>query len=65
MSNLQIIEKLCCLVEDEANLIAKLAARIDEIDALTAEEKDAIKRLRENYTSVIGSEESTSDLLGV
>lgn len=58
MSNLQIIEALCKLVELMAEIIRQLAAEIEQYRALTEAEKDLLSDLDGKFTAIIGSGEA-------
>ena len=58
MSNLQIIEALCKLVELMAEIIRQLAAEIEQYRALTEAEKDLLSDLDGKFTAIIGSNEA-------
>lgn len=57
MSNLQIIEALCNLVEQQSQLIHKLAYALDEADCLTAEEQKEVQNMQDVYSKILGSNE--------
>ena len=57
MSNLQIIEALCKLVELMANIIEKQAAEIEQFRCLTDAEREELESLDAQYTAIIGSNE--------
>lgn len=57
MSNLQIIEALCNLVEQQSQLIRKLAYALDEADCLTAEEQKEVQNMQDVYSKILGSNE--------
>lgn len=42
MSNLKMIEALCGIVEEETSLLCELAARLEEMDAITEAETAAV-----------------------
>lgn len=58
MTNLQMIEALCRLIEEETKLLLKLAARLEEIDAVTEAEKEAVEAVRKKYTAFLGHDEA-------
>lgn len=60
MSNLQLIERLCALVEVQAAVVRSLAASLAQERALTTEETLGILGIRsveDDYTSILGDEE--------
>jgi hypothetical protein len=58
MSNLQIIEALCNLVELMLKIIQQLAAEIEQHRALTEAEKDLLAEMDGQFTAIIGSNEA-------
>ena len=58
MTNLQMIEALCRLIEEETKLLLKLAARLEEINAVTEAEKEAVEAVRKEYVNVLGHDEA-------
>lgn len=57
MSNLQLIERLCALVEAQAAVVRYLAASLAQERALTTEETLGIRSVEDDYTSILGDEE--------
>lgn len=55
MSNLKIIEELCGICSDLAQIIAKQHTALAQLDALVAEED--IARAKERYTALISADE--------
>ena len=62
MANLQIIETLCDLVEKQARIIRHQAASLDQLRALTKEEKAAVREVEEGYMNILGAGEYPDDL---
>lgn len=62
MSNLQIIEALCKLVEQQSQLIRKLAFALDEADCLTSEEQKAVQASQNAYSAILGADEVPDNL---
>lgn len=58
MTNLQMIEALCRLIEEETKLLLKLAARLEEINAVTEAEKEAVEAVRKQYVKFLGHDEA-------
>ena len=57
MSNLQLIEALCGLVEDYSRIVRRLAAKLEQINALDEAEKTEINATLERYSKTIGANE--------
>lgn len=55
MSNLQLIEALCGLLGEMAQIIATQRAALLQLDALAAE--DEIEAARKKYIAIIGADE--------
>ena len=53
MTNIEIIESLCGIVEAQNKLIRNLATRLYELEALTEGEKGMIDMLSEEYSKTI------------
>lgn len=62
MSNLQIIEALCSLVEQQSRLIRQLSFALDEIRGLTDEEKNLAKKAQDAYSAILGAGEAPDNL---
>ncbi len=60
MSNLQLIEALCKLVEDQAAIILKLFLRLAEADAVAVAEE--VQEVRKRYSDILGSDETPDEL---
>lgn len=59
MSNLEMIETLCGIVEEETALLCKLAMRLEEVGAITEAEKEAVEAARRKYTELLGCGEKS------
>lgn len=57
LSNLQIIEALCNLVERQSQLICKLAFVLEEAGCLAAEERRAAQEAQDAYSAILGADE--------
>ena len=62
MSNLQLIEELCYIVERQIKLIRKLSSRLAEMDGLSEAEREVIAGVEAAYAKTIGSDEVPFDL---
>ncbi len=60
MSNLQIIEELCGICADLANIIALQRNTLAQLDAAAAE--DEIAKARNRYTALLGAGEWPDDI---
>ena len=57
VSNLQIIEALCQLVEMQSRVISMLAKDLEQMRELTEAETAMIAKVKEDYTAILGSGE--------
>lgn len=57
MSNLQIIEGLCQVVETQARIINQAAARLREVEALDEALAEEIEASERDYTHILGAGE--------
>lgn len=57
MTNLQLIEALCKIVEEETVLIKKLYSRLAEIGEVSADEESAFVSIEAQYVAVLGHDE--------
>ena len=57
MSNLQLIEALCQLVELQSKAISMLAMELEQMRNLTDAEAEIIERAKADYSAILGSEE--------
>lgn len=62
LSNLQIIEALCNLVEQQSQLIRELAFALETADCLTVEEQRAVAETQRIYSAILGSGEAPDNL---
>ena len=62
MTNLQMIESLCYVVERQAALIRSLASALEQERSLTEAERIAIDSLHTEYTAIIGANEAPDNL---
>lgn len=60
MSNLKIIEELCGICSDLAQIIAKQHTALAQLDALVAEED--IANVHDRYIALIGADEWPDDI---
>ena len=57
MSNLQMIEMLCNLVEEQATVIRHLSMELAHARSLTEAESQMIENTRHQYTKILGANE--------
>ena len=57
MSNLQLIEELCHLVEQMSGIILRLSTELEKSRALTDAEQDAVRAVRTQYSVILGADE--------
>lgn len=62
MSNLQMIEALCGLVEQQAIIIRRLTLALTEANAYTEAQQAMVDRAQREYSNIIGADE-TPDFL--
>lgn len=62
MSNLQLIEALCCLVEQQSAIIRQLAVSMEQAQCLSEAERAGIEAAREEYTRILGAGEWPDNL---
>lgn len=58
MSNLQLIEALCGLVEQQAIIIRRLTLALAEANAYTDAQAAMVARAQEEYTRILGADEA-------
>lgn len=63
MTNLQMIETLCALVERQAKVIRHFAMELERSRNLTESEQQMVDTTRKEYSAIIGDEESPDDLM--
>lgn len=56
MSNLQMVEVLCTLVEEQAEVIRYLSMELAHARNLSEAEKRTLKSVNSEYAEIIGSE---------
>lgn len=57
MSNLQLIEALCHLVEQQSDIIRSLATALEQERSLSEAEREAVKSAGEKYKEILGAGE--------
>lgn len=57
MSNLQMIEMLCKLVEQQASVIHHLAMELERARCLTEAERQMMEAAKRDYSAILGSDE--------
>lgn len=57
MSNLQLIEALCNLVESQNRVIRSLATSLEQERTLSEAERGDIKAVEDEYTAILGADE--------
>jgi hypothetical protein len=62
MSNLQLIEALCALVEMQSGIIKELAETMEQARCLSEAERAGIEAAREEYTRILGAGEWPDNL---
>ena len=62
MSNLQLIEALCHLVEQQSDIIRSLATALEQERSLSKAEREAVKSAGEKYKEILGAGELPDDL---
>lgn len=63
MSNLQMIEMLCNLVEQQSKVISHFAMQLERSRNLTEAERQMVDATKQKYAAIIGDEEVPDDLL--
>lgn len=63
MSNLQMIEMLCNLVEQQSKVISHFAMQLERSRNLTDAERQMVDATKQKYAAIIGDEEVPDDLL--
>lgn len=58
MSNLQIIEALCALVEQQADVIHHLAMELQHERTLTEAESQMVSNAQNEYSMILGANEA-------
>lgn len=57
MSNLELTEALCQIIQQQISIIRELASALSQERSLTAAEKASIKTTEARYSEIIGSGE--------
>lgn len=57
MSNLEMIENLCAIVELQSTIIRRLSSELQQMDALSDEDRMMVEKSKKQYSTVLGSEE--------
>lgn len=57
MSNLELIERLCEIVEDQADVVRCLALSLAECRQMTEAEREMTERVERAYREVLGADE--------
>lgn len=62
MSNLELIEKLCAVVELQSTIIRTLSSELQQLDALSDENRKLVEESRQRYTAILGADEFPDEL---
>lgn len=62
MSNLQIIEALCNLVEKQSTLIHRLSLEMENMQCLSDADRAEVADTRMTYSAILGADEAPDDL---
>ena len=62
MSNLQMIEMLCNLVERQAKVIHHFAMELEQARCLSEAEQEMVEGTRRDYTKILGADEIPDNL---
>ena len=57
MSNLQMIENLCGIVEECVRLVRRMSCKLEEKDALDAAEREEVANIMSRYSETLGADE--------
>lgn len=57
MSNLQIIEMLCALIEKQAGIICHLVMELEQARCLSDAERQMVDGAEHEYSAILGSDE--------
>lgn len=57
MSNLEMIEKLCSVVEMQSTIIRKLSSELQQLDALSDENQKMVGTAKQMYVDILGADE--------
>lgn len=61
MSNLQLIEALCALVEQLVVIVKRLAVKLEQVNALDDANREAVNAALTKYAATIGADEAPDD----
>lgn len=62
MTNLQLIEALCGLVENLVRIVKALATKLEQVEALDAAERQEVDDALARYTEILGADEAPDQL---
>lgn len=62
MSNLQMIEMLCNLVERQATVIHHLAMELEQARCLSEAEREMVEGTKKEYSKILGADEFPDNL---
>lgn len=62
MSHLQMIEMLCNLAEQQANVIHHLVMELEQARCLSEAEHDMVNNTRREYATILGANEFPDNL---
>lgn len=57
MSNLEMIENLCTIVELQSTIIRRLSSELQQLDALSDGDRMLVEKSTKQYTALLGSDE--------
>lgn len=57
MSNLQLVEALCSLVESFAQITCAMAKKLEQISAFDEEDRNAVNEVMVRYSEILGTDE--------
>lgn len=63
MSNLQLIEALCSLVENFAKVVRLLATKLEQANALDEAERQEVSAAFARYPEILGTDETPDNQL--
>lgn len=62
MTNLQLIEALCGLVENLVRIVKALVTKLEQVKALDAAERQEVDDALARYTEILGADEAPDQL---
>lgn len=62
MSNLELIEKLCEVVEMQSSIIRTLSSELQQLNSLSDENKRMVEISRQRYSAILGADEVPDEL---